>query len=112
MSHSTQPDLVIRRATPEDSRDCGLICYNAFSAINAAHNFPCDFPGPEAAIGLMSSLFSAPGLYSVVAEREGRLIGSNCLDERSVIRGIGPITVDPALQNSGAGRKLMDTVMQ
>jgi predicted N-acetyltransferase YhbS len=112
MSLSTQRGLVIRPATPEDSRACGLICYNAFSAINAAHNFPCDFPGPEAAIGLLSFLFSAPGLYSVVAEREGRLIGSNCLDERSVIRGVGPITVDPATQNSGVGRKLMDAVMQ
>jgi GNAT superfamily N-acetyltransferase len=112
MPLETQPGLVIRPATPEDSRDCGLICYNAFSAINAAHNFPCDFPGPEAAIGLLSFMFSAPGVYSVVAERDGRLIGSNCLDERSVIHGIGPITVDPAVQNSGAGRRLMDAVMQ
>jgi GNAT superfamily N-acetyltransferase len=112
MSLSTQPGLVIRRATAEDAHDCGLICYNAFSAISAAHNFPCDLPGPEAAIGLMSFMFSAPGCYAVVAEWEGRLIGSNCLDERSVIYGVGPITVDPATQNSGAGRKLMDAVMQ
>jgi GNAT superfamily N-acetyltransferase len=112
MPLSTQSGLVIRRATPEDSRVCGLICYNAFSAINAAHNFPCDFPGPEAAIGLMSFMFSAPGCHAVVAEWEGRLIGSNCLDERSAIRGVGPITVDPATQNSGAGRRLMGTVMQ
>src|SRR5580658_10372990 len=112
MSRSTQPGLVIRRATPEDARACGLICYDAFSAINAAHNFPCDFPGSEAAIGLMSTMFSSPDCYAVVAEWEGRLIGSNCLDERSVIRGVGPITVDPAVQNSGAGRKLMNAAMQ
>jgi GNAT superfamily N-acetyltransferase len=103
---------MIRRAKPEDSCACGLICYNAFSAINAAHNFPCDFPGPEAATGVMSLMFSAPSCYAVVAEWEGRLIGSNCLDERSIIRGVGPITVDPATQNSGAGRKLMEAVMQ
>ena len=112
MSLSTQPGLVIRRATPEDARACGLICYDAFSAINAAHNFPCDFPEPEAAIGLMSFMFSSPDCYAVVAEWEGRLIGSNCLDERSVIYGVGPITVDPAVQNSGAGRRLMDATMQ
>jgi GNAT superfamily N-acetyltransferase len=112
MSLETRPGLVIRPATSEDSRACGLICYNAFSAINAAHNFPCDFPGPEAAIDLMSYLFSTTGIYAVVAELDGRLIGSNSLDERSVIHGIGPITVDPAVQNSGAGRKLMDAVMQ
>jgi GNAT superfamily N-acetyltransferase len=112
MSLETRPGLVIRPATPEDSRACGLICYKAFSAINAAHNFPCDFPGPEAAIDLMSYLFSTTGIYAVVAELDGRLIGSNSLDERSVIHGIGPITVDPAVQNSGAGRELMDAVMQ
>lgn len=112
MPLATQSGLTIRRATPEDSRACGLICYDAFAAINAAHNFPCDFPGPEAAIGVMSFMFSAPGCYAVVAELEGRLIGSNCLDERSVIRGVGPITVAPAVQNSGAGRKLMDAVME
>jgi GNAT superfamily N-acetyltransferase len=112
MPLSTQPGLVIRRATSEDARACGLICYDAFWAISAAHNFPCDLPGPEAAIGLMSSMFSAPDCYAIVAEWEGRLIGSNCLDERSIIRGVGPITVDPAVQNSGAGRKLMDAVTQ
>jgi GNAT superfamily N-acetyltransferase len=112
MPLSTPPSLVIRRATPEDARACGLICYNAFSAISGAHNFPCDFPVPDAAIDVMSFMFAAPGCYPVVAELEGRLIGSNCLDERSVIRGVGPITVDPAVQNSGAGRQLMDAVMQ
>jgi predicted N-acetyltransferase YhbS len=112
MSHATRPGLLIRPAAPEDSHACGLICYKAFSAINTAHNFPCDFPAPEAATGLMSFLFSSPGIYSVVAELDGQLIGSNCLDERSIIRGLGPITVDPAVQNSGTGRALMDAVMQ
>jgi len=112
MSLETQAGLVIRRAKPEDSQACGLICYQAFSAINAAHNFPCDFPGPEAPIGLLSYLFSAPGCYAIVAEWNGQLVGSNCLDERSVVYGLGPITIDPAIQNSGAGRKLMEAAMQ
>ena len=51
-------------------------------------------------------LFSSPGFYCVVAESEGRIVGSNCLDERSLIAGIGPITVDPGAQNLGVGRKL------
>jgi L-amino acid N-acyltransferase YncA len=33
------------------------------------------------------------------------------LDERSVIAGVGPITVDPRVQNRGAGHKLMQAVM-
>jgi GNAT superfamily N-acetyltransferase len=56
-------------------------------------------------------LFSHPGFYCVVAEADGRIVGSNCLDERSAIAGIGPITVDPSAQNRGAGRKLMQAVL-
>ena len=111
MSSRIPTDVVIRQATPEDGPVCGKICYDAFSAINAEHNFPCDFPGPEAAIGLMSSLFATPGFYCVVAEHEGRILGSNALDERSTIAGIGPITVDPHVQNHGAGKKMMHAVM-
>jgi GNAT superfamily N-acetyltransferase len=111
MSQTTHSDVVIRHAVAEDSSVCGQICYGAFSTINAAHGFPCDFPGPEAAIGLLEMLFSSPDFYCVVAESDGRIVGSNCMDERSTIRGVGPITVDPGGQNSGVGRTLMQAVM-
>lgn len=108
---SSSTDVVIRRATSQDIQACGKICYDAFSTINAAHNFPCDFPAPEAALGVINAMFTAPGFYSVVAEIEGEVLGSNCLDERSIIHGVGPITVDPKTQNKGVGRKLMQAVM-
>src|ERR1700758_385791 len=111
MPLSPQPEVVIRPATPQDAAVCGDICYRAFATINAAHNFPCDFPNPEAAVGVIASLFSAPGIYCVVAEGNDRVLGSNCLDERSIIHGIGPITVDPDTQNHGVGRKLMLAVL-
>src|ERR1700745_3673200 len=57
-------------------------------------------------------LIANPGVYGVVAEREGRILGSNFLDERSLIGGIGPITVDPAAQNAGIGRRLMEGVIE
>jgi hypothetical protein len=44
-------------------------------------------------------MFSHPSFYCVVAELDGRIVGSNCLDERSAVGGIGPITVDPGVQN-------------
>jgi predicted N-acetyltransferase YhbS len=56
-------------------------------------------------------LIGHPGFYDVVVEREGKIIGSNFTDERSPIFGIGPITVDPAVQNRGVGRQLMRHVM-
>lgn len=111
MSSKSQPEVVVRLATPDDSSVCGQICYEAFSNINGAHNFPCDFPGPEQATNVLSMMFSNGGFYCVVAEIDGRIVGSNCLDERSIIAGVGPITVDPGAQNFGVGRKLMQAVM-
>ena len=111
MPPTTHPDVTLRTAVPEDSSACGRICYDAFTTVNRAHGFPPDFPSPEAASGLFSRLFSSPGCYCVVAESEGRILGSNCLDERSVIVGVGPITVDPNAQNGGVGRQLMQAVM-
>ena len=104
--------ITTRIARPEDAQACGQICYDAFSSINEAHGFPCDFPSPEVAKGLLSMMFSTPDFYCLVAESAGRVIGSNCLDERGIIAGIGPITVDPGVQNLGGGRKLMEPVME
>jgi GNAT superfamily N-acetyltransferase len=39
------------------------------------------------------------------------IAGSNGLDDRGGIAGVGPITIDPGAQNRGAGRKLMDAVL-
>lgn len=108
---SSNSEITIRQATPSDAPACGKICYHAFSAINAAHNFPCDFPNPEYADRLIHGMFSAQGFYCVVAESNGQILGSNCLDERAIIHGVGPITVDPNAQNRGVGRLLMKSVM-
>lgn len=107
----TAVQAVIRRARQEDVPVCGQICYDAFKLINEQHNFPYDFPGPEVPTQLISALFSHPAFYCVVAELDGRLVGSNCMDERSIIAGIGPITVDPGTQNSRVGRHLMQVVL-
>ena len=56
-------------------------------------------------------LLAHPRFYSVVAEGEGRIVGSNFLDERSSIAGVGPITVDPTGQNRGVGGSLMQDVL-
>ena len=111
MPPEPKPQVAIRRATPGDAPICGQICYAAFSTINASHGFPCDFQSAEQTTGMLSSMFSSPQLYCVVAEVEGRIVGSNALDERSIIRGIGPISIDPGTQNLGVGRKLMQAVM-
>jgi GNAT superfamily N-acetyltransferase len=104
-------NLTMRPGKPEDAATCGAICYQAFKSIADAHHFPPDFPDVEMAIGLMNYGFSAPGVYSVVAEEDGQIVGSNFLWENGFIGAVGPITVDPACQNAAAGRKLMEQVL-
>jgi len=104
--------LTLRAPRAEDAEILGRICYEAFGAISDAHNFPRDFPSPEVAAGLMTSMIANPGFHGVVAEQDGRIVGSNFLDERSAVFGIGPITVDPGIQNKGVGRRLMQAVLE
>ena len=103
--------IVLRPGTAGDATACGVICYEAFKAVCTAHNFPPDFPSPEVATGVLSNVLAHPGFYSVVAEAEGRIVGSNFLDERACIAGVGPISVDPTGQNRGVGGRLMQDVL-
>ena len=107
----SEQSLVIRRGSPADAEVCGRICFEAFGSLAAQHNFPRDFPFPEVPINVLSMMFSHPGFFCVVAEQDGNVIGSNCLDERTPIAGVGPITIDLSAQNRTAGRRLMQAVM-
>jgi predicted N-acetyltransferase YhbS len=111
LSKTAYKSAEIRRATPDDVEPCARICYDAFTTINLHHNFPPDFPSDERARQVMSMMFTHPKFYCVVAELDGKIVGSNCMDERSVIAGIGPITVDPAIQDRSVGRQLMSAIM-
>ena len=105
--------LSLRAGRAEDAETCGSICYEAFKAIADQHNFPPDFPSLEVSAGLITSLLSRGGeIYSVVAEVDGRVVGSNFLWENGTIAGVGPITIDPDAQNVAVGRRLMEDVLQ
>ena len=105
--------VTIRRAQPEDAAACGTICIEAFNTVADQYNAPREMPpDTQMVIGLLGMMFSHPKFYCVVAEQDGRVIGSNCLDERGTISAVGPITVDPALQNAGAGRLMMQAVLE
>jgi predicted N-acetyltransferase YhbS len=105
-------NITLRQGRPEDAQRNGSICYEAFTAIAEQHGFPPDFPSAEVAIGLFSSLLARPDVYSVVAEMDGRVVGSNFLWENATIAGIGPITVDPQVQNGQVGKQLMNDVLE
>ncbi len=103
--------FTIRRAEAADAAQCGAILYTAFQRLADEHRFARDFPSVEVATGLVSMLLATPGFYGIVAEENGRIVGSNFADHRSPIAGIGPISIDPEAQNRGIGRNLMQSAI-
>ena len=102
----------IRPAVTADIEICGRIIYQAFKDIADRHRFPPDFPTVQDGIQLATSFINHPSIFGVVADYHGQVVGSNFLDERDPIRGLGPITVDPNFQQRGVGRRLMEAVLE
>lgn len=104
--------VMIREVRADDAPECGRVCYDAFAAIAEAHGFVPDLPNAEVATKLLGAAIGSPGVYGVVAEQEGRILGSNFLHAQDAVAGIGPITIDPASQNQGLGARLMGAVLE
>jgi GNAT superfamily N-acetyltransferase len=104
--------VAVREIEPADGDECARIVYEAFGSLHDYHQFPRDFPTLEVAAQLTSNFIAHPAIWGVVAEANGRILGSNFLDERGPITGVGPITVDPKAQGHGLGRRLMEAVME
>ncbi|HWB49149.1 MAG TPA: GNAT family N-acetyltransferase [Stellaceae bacterium] len=103
--------VTLRPPRPDDAAACGDILYRAFKTLADRHNFPPDFPSAAVGQGVMAMLIGHPGAYGLVAEEDGRVLGSNFADKRASIIGIGPISVDPETQNRGVGRALMQATV-
>jgi GNAT superfamily N-acetyltransferase len=104
-------EIVVRGIEPADGDECARIVYEAFGGLHDHHRFPRDFPTLEAASQLTGSFIAHPRIWGIVAEVDGQIIGSNFLDERGPITGVGPITIDPKAQGRGVGRRLMEAVI-
>src|SRR3954451_22470661 len=94
----------LRPASPDDAEPAGAICYEAFKTIAERHGFPPDVTSASDTTHLISVLLSRPDIYSIIAEIDGRVVGSNFLWEADPVAGVGPITVDPGVQNRAIGR--------
>ena len=102
----------LRALEPDDAPECARIIYQAFASIHDHHGFRRDWPALGAAEQFTSALIAHPSIWGVVAEGEGRIVGSNFVDERGPIRGLGPITVEPRAQARGVGRRLMEAALE
>jgi predicted N-acetyltransferase YhbS len=103
--------VTVREAVPADWQECGRICFEAFATVARKHGFPLDFPTVESASDPIRGLIVHPMFHGVVAEADGRIVGSSFLDERSLVGAIGPVTVDPGAQDAGIGRALMEAML-
>jgi GNAT superfamily N-acetyltransferase len=104
--------VIVREAAPGDAESCGRIFYEAFEAIAARYNHPVEPGSREFTRFHIGGLLANDGILGFVAERAGEPLGSAFVDERGVIAGIGPVSVDPAAQDHGVGRALMEAVLR
>lgn len=104
--------LQIRRATPEDAGTCARIMFDAFESLATLHAFPIEPGTPEFTDFQMKAMLGTEGVFALVAERNGDIVGSAFQDERGKIVGIGPVSVDPGAMDAGVGRALMEALLR
>lgn len=104
--------ITLRPTTPADAEVLSQICFQAFRSISGAHAMPADFQQVEDARGLMDFALNKPDVYGVAAEANGQLVGSAFTWENGPIHGVGPVTVDPSVQNGSVGRKMMEHLLE
>jgi GNAT superfamily N-acetyltransferase len=105
--------LVIRPIEHNDIESCGRTGYEAHKAISSTHGYPSEQPSVEFGIGIIGSLLDIPNSWGVLAERQGKTLGSIFLHEfpPSPVAVIGPLTVSPAAEGCGVGRMLMNAAL-
>jgi predicted N-acetyltransferase YhbS len=105
--------LTIRPIEQKDVESCGKIGYEAHRTISSDHSYPSEQPSEEFGIGLIRMLLGNPNSWGVLAERQGKILGSIFLHEflPSPVAVIGPLTVHPTAEGGGIGRKLMDAAL-
>ncbi len=69
-------ELQIREATPDDAPMCGRIMFDAFEALATRHHFPIEAGTPQLADFQIKAMLDTDGIYGLVAERDGHIVGS------------------------------------
>lgn len=87
------------------------ICHEAFSALHDRFGIERDIPSAEVGEMIIGQTVKRPDYTGVMAMLDGKVVGSNFLTFADEVAGVGPITVDPAVQSKGIGRTLMRWVI-
>ena len=103
----------IREAVDADWEEAGRICYEAFATLADQHGFPHDFPTVEAASAPIRWLINHPQVYGVVAEKDGRVLGSQLPRRaRHHLRRSARSAWIPRAQDHHVGRMLMEAMLE
>ncbi len=98
-------------ATHEHFNDLARICHMAFNSLHVRHNVSPDVPNEDVARLIIGGVLYRSDYVGVTAIEDGRIVGSNFICFGDDVCGVGPITVDPAIQSRGVGRMLMQWVI-
>jgi hypothetical protein len=98
-----QMSLMIRPVEQNDAESCGKIGYKAYKTISSAHGYSSDQPSEEFGIALIKRLLGDQNSWDVLAERQGKTLGSIFLHKfpPSPVAVIGPLTVHPSAEGGG-----------
>jgi GNAT superfamily N-acetyltransferase len=104
-------DIQIRPATLSDEAACARIVYDAFKDVSERHGFTSGFPTVEIAARPVRLFLDFDSVWCAVAEVDRRIVGAIFYDEGDPIHGVALVSVDPAAQGQGVGRRLMEAAL-
>ena len=106
--------VIIRAPKISDIKPCGRILYEAFKNINERHGYKnIEVPNPESGSQLAAFCIKNPLFFGVVAELDGKVVGSTFTDERNKeICGYSSISVDTSVQGKGIGCRLVNAALE
>ena len=104
--------LHVRPAVAADAEPCGRVIYAAFKDVDERHGFTTLFTQPEHAVRAARIFIELASMHGLVAEDDGRIVGSVFLDVGDPIKSVALISVDPEVQRRTVGRRLMEAAIE
>jgi len=96
--------------SPDDIHVVAPVITRAFNTVNARYGYPSEFPEPNVSTLMSRYYLSQDPEGCLVAERDGNICGSVFGRRRGDRVSVGPVSVDPACQAIGVGRRMMEAL--